>query len=55
MADAIDAIKDKIWVGVRLKEFYDKNTNELYKIGDEIQVNKARGEELLANKLELVS
>lgn len=38
-----------------LKEFYDKNTNELYKIGDEIQVNKTRGEELLASKLELVS
>lgn len=37
------------------KEFVDKNTGELHKIGDVIEVEKARGEELLADDRKLVS
>ncbi|MED4061699.1 hypothetical protein [Priestia megaterium] len=35
--------------------FRDKNTDKVYQIGDVIEVDEARGEELLANSLNLVS
>ena len=35
--------------------FRDKNTDKVYSIGDVIEVDEARGEELLANSLNLVS
>lgn len=34
--------------------FHDKYTDELYKVGQIIEVEDARGEELLASKLHLV-
>lgn len=37
------------------QNFTDKYTNENYKIGDVITVEKARGEELLADTRNLVS
>lgn len=36
-------------------EFVDRITKELHKIGDIIEVDKARGEELLADSRKLVS
>lgn len=37
------------------KEFTDKYTNEKYKIGDVIEADKQRGEELLSDKRQLVT
>lgn len=37
------------------KEFYDKYTNELYKVGSEIDFTDERAKEILANKGELVN
>lgn len=37
------------------KEFVDKISGELHKVGDVIEVEKARGEELLADDRKLVS
>lgn len=37
------------------KEFVDKISGELHKVGDVIEVNKDRGEELLADSRKLVS
>lgn len=36
-------------------DFTDKYTGAAYKIGDEVTFEKARGEELLADKRELVT
>lgn len=37
-----------------LKAFHDKNTDELYEVGKEIEVDAKRGKELLAHSLSLV-
>lgn len=37
------------------KEFIDKHTNELYKVGDTKEFKDARAKELLADKRNLVS
>lgn len=45
-------------MGMKLKiqkEFYDKYTNELYKVGSEIDFTDERAKEILANKGELVN
>lgn len=37
-----------------LKAFHDKNTDELYEVGKELEVDAKRGKELLAHSLSLV-
>lgn len=37
------------------KKFVDKNTGELYRVGDVVEFSKARGDELLADTRNLVS
>jgi hypothetical protein len=38
-----------------LQAFHDKDSNELYEIGKELEVTEKRGKELLAHPLSLVS
>lgn len=37
-----------------ISEFFDKYTDELYKVGKEIEVDDKRGKEILSNPLSLV-
>ena len=37
-----------------LKGFRDKNSGEMYKVGDQIEVSEERGQELLDHPLKLV-
>lgn len=37
-----------------LNAFHDKNTDELYEVGKELEVDNKRGKELLAHPLSLV-